>query len=256
MPGRPLRAASRLPPGAVWSGEAVTIDETTAGLHLTPSMRAAVEPVLRRVPGQVRSWRRVEAVLEAAEEMLERDGYEEVLQNGAGLCAAAGIPTGTFYTYFQNTEVVLECIRLLWTERMYGFADGIYATPCRSWQEVADRIVDATVEFYGHQATRELWLTHQLSEPARQAELRANAYFGARMRTEVQRLGYAFTGDQYDELVLIELSDRLSRFAFDYGGTELPHPSLVDRARRATRAYLGTLVLATEALDNAPAPRA
>jgi len=222
----------------------MTIDRAE-GLSLTDEMKTAVRPALRRIPEQARSWKRVEAVLAAAEQILEEDGYDEVVQNLSGLCSRAGIPTGTFYTYFENTEVVLECIRLLWTARIYEFAEAGYAEPCATWQEVADRVVDGTVEFFSHTATRTLWLAHQLSAPAREAELRANAWVGARMRIEVQRLGYAFTGDDLDESVLVEIADQLSRFAFrGHGGT--PDPTLVDRAKRATRAYLATLLIETK----------
>jgi len=222
----------------------MTIDGAE-GLSLTDEMKAAVRPALRRIPEQARSWRRVEAVLAAAEQILEEDGYDEVLQNLSGLCSRAGIPTGTFYTYFENTEVVLECIRLLWAERIFEFTDAAYDQPCKTWQEVADRVVDGTLEFFSHPATRTLWLTHQLSAPAREAELRANAWVGARMRVEVQRLGYAFTGDELDELVLVEIADQLSRLAFK-GRGDTADPALVDRAKRATRAYLATLLIETD----------
>jgi AcrR family transcriptional regulator len=222
----------------------MTIDGAE-GLSLTDEMKAAIRPALRRIPEQARSWRRVEAVLAAAEQILEADGYDEVVQNLGGLCSRAGIPTGTFYTYFENTEVVLECIRLLWAERIFELTDAGYAQPCKTWQEVADRVVEGTLEFFSHTATRTLWLTHQLSAPAREAELRANAWVGARVRVEVQRLGYAFTGDELDELVLVEIADQLSRLAFT-GRGDTPDPAVVDRAKRATRAYLATLLIESD----------
>jgi len=208
--------------------------DQAAELRCTEEMRAALSPVLRRAPEQARSWRRVEAVLSAAEAILEEAGYDEVVQNIAGLCARAGIPTGTFYTYFENTDVVVECIRLLWAERIY---------------EVADRVVDSTIDFFSHTATRELWLARQLSRVTREAELRANAYTGARMRAAVQRLGYTFTGDELDESMLVEIADQLSRYAFGPGHDGPPDPAVVDRAKRATRAYLGTLLILNGELD-------
>jgi len=229
-------------------GEDMEIDQA-AELRFTEEMRAALGPVLRRAPEQDRSWRRVEAVVGAAEAILEEAGYDEVVQNLPGLCARAGIPTGTFYTYFENTDVVVECIRLLWAERIYVLADEAFARPFRTWQEVADRVVDSTIDFFGHTATRELWLARQLSRVTREAELRANAYTGAQIRTAVQRLGYTFTGDELDESMLVEIADQLSRYAFGPGHDGPPDPAVVDRAKRATRAYLGTLLILNDELD-------
>lgn len=223
--------------------------DQAADLRFSEETRAALGPVLRRAPEQARSWRRVEAVLGAAEAILEESGYDELVQNLPALCARAGIPTGTFYTYFENIDVVLECIRLLWAQRIYVLADEVYAQPCRTWQEAADRMVDSTIEFFSHTATRELWLARKLSRLTREAELRANAYAGAHVRAAVQRLGYTFTGDELDESMLVEIADQLSRFAFGPGHDGPPDPAVVDRAKRATRAYLGTLLILNDELD-------
>jgi AcrR family transcriptional regulator len=223
--------------------------DQAADLRFSEETRAALSLVLRRAPEQARSWRRVEAVLGAAEAILEEAGYDELVQNLPALCARAGIPTGTFYTYFENIDVVLECIRLLWAQRIYVLTDEAYAQPCRTWQEAADRVVDSTIEFFSHTATRELWLARKLSRLTREAELRANAYAGAHVRAAVQRLGYTFTGDELDELMLVEIADQLSRFAFGPGHEGPPDPAVVDRAKRATRAYLGTLLILNDELD-------
>ncbi|MGP3535820.1 TetR/AcrR family transcriptional regulator [Microbacterium sp. RD1] len=200
--------------------------------------RASIGVQLRRIPEQTRSWRKVESVLSAAERILEAHGYDALVANPAALFADAGISSGTFYDYFESLDAVVECVRLLWTSRIGEIIDRAYATPCRSVAEVVDRLIDANVAFFENRSARDLWLTHHLTPSARQAELLANQTTGARVRWEIERLGYRFLGDGLDELVLVEIADQLSRFAILVAGGERPDEGVVDRARRATLAYV------------------
>ncbi|MGV8880677.1 MAG: hypothetical protein ACOH19_00845 [Rhodoglobus sp.] len=221
---------------------AVNAREAIDQQRLDPADRRVIGPLLRRVPEQARSWKRVESVIAAAESLLDEHGYSELFENPTRLFRQADVPPGTFYDYFGSLETVVECVRLLWTQRIYTIIDRAYAEPCEIWHEAADRIVDSTVQFFMNFAARELWLTHQLTPTARRAELKANQATGARMRREVERLGHQFTGDERDELVLVEMSDQLVRFSFVMSRDNDPDPEFVQRAKNATRAYLATLI--------------
>lgn len=65
----------------------------------------ATGPALRRVPTQERSRRRVEQVLDAAAELVVRDGVEAL--STRDIAQAAGVPIATLYQYFADKEDVL-----------------------------------------------------------------------------------------------------------------------------------------------------
>ena len=66
---------------------------------------AATGPALRRVPTQARSRERVAKVLDAAAEIVVRDGVEAL--STREIARAAGVPVATLYQYFSDKEDVL-----------------------------------------------------------------------------------------------------------------------------------------------------
>lgn len=214
--------------------------------RLSDDERASLLPLLRRTPEQSRSWQRVLDVLQAGQSVLEEQGLEAVLHGPHLIAERAGMPTGTFYSYFENSEAVVQCLRQLGIRRIYGVGDREFAQPSAVWQDAADRLVDAIVRFFEAPSARMLWMVHQLPTPVRITELEANRYLGLLVRGTVEQLGMTFLGDDNDLLVLVEIADRLTRFAHVDGRAATPDPVLVDRAKRATRAYLATVIATPE----------
>jgi AcrR family transcriptional regulator len=184
----------------------------------------------------------VEKILWATERLIEEPGYEGLLSNPNLLLERADVPPGTFYAYFENTETAIEGVRILWMQRVYGFIDKIFQHPVATWPEVVDRIVDAFADFL----IRDVWLTRSFSPTVRQAELKANEYICAQMRREVEKLGYRFIGDDLDEMMLVEMLDRLTRFARVEAQSYEGDSSALDKIKLAGRDYLGRLLSESE----------
>ncbi|HEY4225565.1 MAG TPA: hypothetical protein VGM70_07100 [Pseudolysinimonas sp.] len=220
-----------------------TTDDTfPSGSRLSGPERVAVGSALRRIPEQARSWRQVERVIAAAEETLAAGGYEEIAGNVTALVEASGLPSGSFYTYFTSADSVLEALRLLWVQRFQPMLARAFETPCPDWESAVDRAVDAVVEFFSFAGARELWLSHQLSPTALAAERASDAGLGDRVVREIESTGDRFIGDEVDRVVFVAILDQLVRLSFLRGSDGRADPAYIDRARQATKAFVGARV--------------
>ncbi len=225
--------------------------------HLDDEICRSISPALRRVPEQHRSWANVDHILYAAQEMLLDARFDDVQQSAPSVCDKAGVPIGTFYTYFENTEAVLEALRLLWIHNFHQIIDDMFAVPPQTWQDIALRIVETGVASFTSPIVRELYISHTTTATARAAELGANAYLGTHIRRSVEALGYHFLGDQLDELMLVEISDRLCRVAFAdagnegdrLGATSEDRTRYIERTKKIVLTVLGSLIAATPQPD-------
>lgn len=210
--------------------------------HVGSDICQTIGPALRRVPEQARSWANVDHVLYAAQQMMLAGGYEEVQQNAAAICEKAGIQIGTFYTYFENSEAVLEALRLLWIHNFYQIIDDCFEVPCRTWQDVATRVVETGIASFESPIVRDLYIVHATTPTARKAELGANAYLGRKIRETIEALGCRFIGDEVDEMMLVEVSDRLCRVSFSDSDDGEGQRRYLDRVRRIVLTLLGSMV--------------
>ncbi|MGH2868754.1 MAG: TetR/AcrR family transcriptional regulator [Solirubrobacteraceae bacterium] len=71
---------------------------------------SALDQMLRHVPIQARSRARLLKVLDAADEVLAREGAG--LFTTARVAAAAGVPVGSVYHYFPDKQAVIEALAL------------------------------------------------------------------------------------------------------------------------------------------------
>jgi AcrR family transcriptional regulator len=65
-------------------------------------------PPMRRSPRQERGHQRVARILDAAEELFAREGYEAASTNQ--IAAQAGVPIGSLYQFFPNKEAILHAV--------------------------------------------------------------------------------------------------------------------------------------------------
>jgi AcrR family transcriptional regulator len=102
--------------------------------------------VPRKAPSQARSQATVEAILQATERLLVKEGYERLSTNR--VAAAAGVSVGSLYQYFPGKEALLaaladrhrERMMALLFERMAAFID---APPERAAREVVRALFEA-----------------------------------------------------------------------------------------------------------------
>ncbi len=100
----------------------------------------------RKAPAQARSQATVEAILQATERLLIKEGYDRLSTNR--VAAAAGVSVGSLYQYFPGKEALIaaladrhrERMMALFFERMAGLID---APPERAAREIVRALLEA-----------------------------------------------------------------------------------------------------------------
>ena len=188
--------------------------------------------VVRTEPTQRRSTQRLDALLDAAAEIVDEIGFERLTTQMVAERAGASI--GTVYRYFPDRVAVLHALRERSVRRFRErVAVDMANTELRTWWDVVDIALDASIALYReepgfsvvHAAERE---TSEDGEPEfahRMSRLIAHE-FGIEDRPELRfRLGIA-----------IELGETMIHRAF----TRDPAGDVryLDEAKRVVRDYL------------------
>src|SRR5690242_16463951 len=99
--------------------------------------------MLRREPQQARGQRRIDAILDAAQQVLAEGGYEGVTTNA--IAARAKMSIGSLYQFFPNKDAILQALGLRFLDRMGEiFAPLLSPAAAELPMDVwIDRIVDA-----------------------------------------------------------------------------------------------------------------
>jgi len=203
---------------------------------------AAYAHVLKRRPAQARSARRIEALLDAAAELL-RDREPEAI-TVRDLAARAGVPTGTLYQFFEDKDAVLQALAVRFLAAMPGVLDASLASAPDDWSHTVGRVVDDSAAMVrAHPAIRRLWLSGTLDAATRQLECETDATIATRLGALLRKQAGTRRGTPEQWRTLVALIDGLLRHAF----TEDPHgdPIALREARRAARAYAGAVLSAT-----------
>lgn len=111
---------------------------------MSPRRAPTESPGVRR---QERGRRRMEAILDAAEELVAEVGYDQMGMNA--IAGRAGISPGSLYQFFRSKTEILDGLLGRYDEVLEGFwgaqlAEDITTLPLT---EVVDRLVDAMVAF-------------------------------------------------------------------------------------------------------------
>lgn len=206
---------------------------------------AAYAHVLKRRPAQARSARRVEALLDAAAELLRDREPEDVTVRD--LAAVAGVPTGTLYQFFDDKDAVLQALAVRFLAAMPGVLDGAPAAGRGDWADTVGRVVDAYAAMVrGHPAIRSLWLSGALDSATRRLEREADATLATRLGALLREQSGSRRGTPAQWRTLVAVIDGLLRHAF----TEDPAGDAVAlrEARRAARAYAGAVLGTTASI--------
>lgn len=195
--------------------------------------------ILKRHPAQARSARRIEALLDAAADLLRDHDPGDITVRD--LAAAAGVPTGTLYQFFNDKDAVLQALAVRFLAAMPGVLDGAVAPGREDWARTVDRVVDAYAAMVReHPAIRRLWLSGTLDAATRRAERETDATIAVRLGALLRAQAGSRRGTPAQWRTLVALIDGLLRHAF----TEHPDGDRVAlrEARRAARAYAGAVL--------------
>jgi AcrR family transcriptional regulator len=191
---------------------------------------------VRKQPTQRRSRATVQAIFDAAEQLLVSVGYEAVIESPQLLLDAAGVSGGAFYAYFVNPEDVMETLALGYMAEGREMADVLVAKGFDSVQAVSEAFIETFRSFYERPQVRELWLQHHLSLRAIDADAVTNRYIAERVQEMLRPLAGGLELRPCE--VAVEMSDHLLRFALRTSPSG--DPELLKEAVVAMTAYLST----------------
>jgi AcrR family transcriptional regulator len=107
---------------------------------------ASVTSVLRREPVQERSAARVQRMLDAAAELLDRLGYDATTTSA--VAQAAGVSVGSLYQFFPDRRAVLQALAVRSFARFSDrLAAAVEQAPPAGWRAAVDLVVDEYVAF-------------------------------------------------------------------------------------------------------------
>lgn len=197
-----------------------------------PQAPARPHAVLQR-----RGVERVQAILDAAEHLLETDGYEAATLKAIG--QRAGIPTASVYHYFADRfQVDAELIRRHIDHLDQHIDTGLHGDPPASLRAAVDAVVDPMVAYFrAHPSCVELWFGRR--NPTLDELVRA---FDESLAERLWRLAV----DQ--ELLRAETPRLVMQLAFEAGSRLFDvafrstpttgDDMILDEARRLVTAYL------------------
>src|SRR4051794_30396381 len=195
----------------------------------------APEPALRRVPQQARSRALMQRVLDAAEELLAREGVEALTTTR--IAAAADVAVGSLYQYFPDKRAIIDALAGRYLDEFEGLMGelGERAAAAGGWrgEELVDRLIDAYADRYrGEPGYRALWFGRHLSEELREADRRNKLALADGVRRILVGGGVVADGDglRTASFAAVLTADALLVEAFqrDPNG----EPALLDEAKR------------------------
>jgi AcrR family transcriptional regulator len=103
---------------------------------------------MRRRPVQERGQRRIEQILDAADELFAEVGYEGTTTNA--IAARARTAIGSLYQFFPDKEAILQALAARYHEQLRLLHDRVLTeeTARLPLSEVYDRVIQALADFY------------------------------------------------------------------------------------------------------------
>ncbi|HKJ25280.1 MAG TPA: TetR/AcrR family transcriptional regulator [Myxococcota bacterium] len=205
-------------------------------------MSAGAHPPIapRKRPTQARAQARVERILAAARELVERAPLDAVTTTA--IAERASLPVGSLYQYFPNRLAILAAVgRAVLREIDDATIAMLDASADAPWPETIDRVVDGTVASHrGNDRTAALWRSLAATPEFRKLAQESNGRLAAAL---ARQPALAACGRPADEL------QRIARVAIEAGDTvqklvlEARSPAEADamagEMKKLLRAYLG-----------------
>jgi AcrR family transcriptional regulator len=203
---------------------------------------ATVEKALitRRAPVQERSRKRVEAILDATEQLVVERGVEAL--GTRQIAVAAGVPIASFYQYFADKEDVLVAL----AERDMAEMDEQVAADLAALAEADDLTVASLVEtamrafvkvYARRRAFVEIYLRGRTNVALHAFGREHNARVATALRTLALESGVAGPGLSERAAVLaVEVGDRVFQLAYEHD--HRGDAALVDEGIVLVTAYL------------------
>lgn len=193
----------------------------------------------RKLPGQARSRKRVNLILDAAADLLVEQGFENVTTNM--IAEKAGIPIGSVYQFFPNKFSILYALALRYLDRIAEVHEGAigpqhYDAP---WEDNVDRVFDALAKYWSSEkAIPVLWNGIQNAPDLRAAVAKFNENAG---RNNQEMIQYILPNvDPLRRRLVARIMVAISTMLLSLSITDLAEQELyvVEELKLLTKAYL------------------
>jgi len=199
---------------------------------------------LRTSPRQARSQARIDAALDAATGLLEREGIDAVTTTR--VATEAGMAVGSVYRYFPDREAILDT---LWGRYLQDFGrlmDDLGERAEReTWDDPVGVVIDAFVAFYRDKpALRAIWFGSRLSDDVMAADRQQDLTMAEGLERLIRAQGLPVTGRlRTQALACVLICDALLKEAFrnDPQGDA----ALLEETKEILRAYLVHIAVGT-----------
>lgn len=195
---------------------------------------------LRKRPVQERSKATIQTILDTASRLLVDVGYEAVTASPTLILNESGISRGSFYSFFETPEKVLEelafqCMK----ESAATLTDDLRPGAHAHWHDVVDVLLHSYVDSYDRPLVRELWVGQNLTPPARAADREWMQGVAAMILAALKAFDPLFARLTVRQcLIVVEILERLFQYA--YTDEPLGDPALVHETRIVLVQYLSS----------------
>jgi AcrR family transcriptional regulator len=154
-----------------------------------------------RAPQQQRSTARVQAILDAARDLLQRHPEESV--TSSTIAAEASVPVSAFYRWFDDVDDLLDVLVAEHAKATAVALDAALAEPSASVAEAFERALDAHLALYrARPELTRVWFSTQLAARQAELDLRADQELAHRVGTHLVDSGLI---DALDEATAVRL---------------------------------------------------
>jgi AcrR family transcriptional regulator len=190
--------------------------------------------VMRKVPGQARSRATVEAIVEAATQVLGRRGWASFTTNEVAEVAGASI--GSLYQYFPNKLSLIEAIRRRHFAEVIGVLERACAEPDESGVDV---LIDGMVRLHSAHPSLHKALLEEAPRPGSAAHEEFEKEYQARYCSLVSRYrrGRKAGSDRVVAQVLASAVEGAVHYSATHGLSG--SPAFKREMARLVRSYLG-----------------
>lgn len=123
---------------------------------------------LRKKPLQDRSRTAIQRVLDTAAELVLERGAEAVVESANLLLEKSGISRGSFYSFFETPQAVLDELALqCLQDSAADFTTKLENRNTASWRGIVDALFDCYNKQFRIPLVRELWVGQQLTSTVR-----------------------------------------------------------------------------------------
>lgn len=188
-----------------------------------PDAHDPITAHLRRVPRQQRSRERVEAILNAAHDLIVEVGSDALKMSD--IAARAGVPIGSVYQYFPDKPAILRELALRFMERVRGIlAEGMRDITSKT--EAIDRLdglLDGYYQLFAAEpGSRDVWASTQSDKELQQLDVDDSRENGALIAGGLRHLVARRDHARLDAVCFLfaHLAGAAARLAIAVGGTD------------------------------------